>query len=523
MQFSQSNSVRFLFWHRTLATCLILLPAAACSDRLDQAMQYAAEADQELQAGRIASAREKIGDALGERDDLPELYLLRGRIELAAGAYGNAYAAYANALSLDNTNIEALQAVSQLGLRAGNVRESLDATERLLALQPDDQNALITRGVHAFLQRRFQDAVDYAERVLQQEPANEEARILKSRALFMAGRPVEALKVVNAQTGLGPSVGIARTKLELYRELRDPGGMQVQFDLLRQLAPDDSELRVDEADLQFKLGKALAGRALIADLLARKDLATEAAAQAIGVLQAYQLALSDSDVARVAAHGSKASRIELARQMIASKQANPAELLIRGLPATDAQPLAARIAVIRNDPKRALAVAHEVLGKDETECDAQVAVAEASLTLGRSLDALRNGQRAAAECPNRAYAWLATAAAYAARGEAAGVERAFRDATEANPQNFALAMAFGNWLMANGRSREALAIARTFTRKSPALLRGWNYYSALCTRSHNECRADAEQGLDDARSLYGPDRDVGKLPTGGLFGRLVRR
>jgi hypothetical protein len=84
-------------------------------------------------------------------------------------------------------------------------------------------------------------------------------------------------------------------------------------------------------------------------------------------------------------------------------------------------------------------------------------------------------------------------------------------------------MAFGDWLVSQGRRSEAQAIARLLTRKSPALIRGWVYYRSLCAVTASGCALDADRGLADARTLYGPDPDVGKLAPGGLFGRLVRR
>jgi tetratricopeptide (TPR) repeat protein len=151
------------------------------------------------------------------------------------------------------------------------------------------------------------------------------------------------------------------------------------------------------------------------------------------------------------------------------------------------------------------------------------AVAQAALMQRDGASALRNAQRAAAECPNRSEAWLATAAAYAARDESAGVQRVYRDAINTNPQDLLLTQAYGNWLMEEGRQREALAVARSFTRKSPALLRGWSYYHSLCVRSDAGCATDPERGIADARTRYGVDLEVGKLPSNGLFGRLARR
>lgn len=522
MHSSQSNSSPFLVWHRALLAGVLIL-CSSCADRTVDASRLAGEADQALQAGALGEAREQIAAALAERDDIPELYIIKGRIELASNAYGNAYAAYANALSLDSTNVEALQAVSQLGLRAGNLHESLDATEKLLALRPDDPSALVTRGVHAFLQRRFPDAVSYAERVLKQDPNNEEARILKSRALFMAGQPTEAMAAIQAADNTELTAGIVRTRLELHRELRDPQKMQQDFDLLRTLLPDDADLRLDEADLHFKRTEVPSAKTLIANVLANPKASPDSAVKAIRILEAYRATLPEADVSHIAATGSHASRAELARYFIDAGQPDLADRLLRGLADSDVRALQARAEIARKNPAGALRIATAVLKSDATQCDALIAASQASLAFGRTRDALRHGQRAAAECPQRAQGWIANAAAYEARREPANADRVYRDGLEANPQNFALTFRFSTWLAANGREREALAVGRTFTRKSPALLEGWSYYRALCVQTGSDCVAAAERGLAVARTLYGPDEESGKLPTGGLFGRLSRR
>src|SRR5690606_15379064 len=115
------------------------------------------------------------------------------RIELAAGSFSGAYDAYNEALALDRSNAEALQAVSQLGLRTGHLRESLEATERILTLAPKQRDALLVRGIHALIRRRFDEAIGYADQMLADQGANENASILKARALFMKGEPESAL------------------------------------------------------------------------------------------------------------------------------------------------------------------------------------------------------------------------------------------------------------------------------------------------------------------------------------------
>ena len=140
--------IKHEFVRRLIAALLLTGATAACSNSEEAAMKKGAEAQQQLNAGQIAAARISIQEAIDERDDIPVLQLLRGRIEYASGSPTNAFNAYSVALSLDAANMEALQGVAQFGLQTGNIREAEDAAQRILGLNPTDTNGLT---VHCLL------------------------------------------------------------------------------------------------------------------------------------------------------------------------------------------------------------------------------------------------------------------------------------------------------------------------------------------------------------------------------------
>ncbi|MFN9716956.1 MAG: hypothetical protein ACK54U_03295, partial [Sphingomonadales bacterium] len=101
---------------------MVLFMSVACQDRDVEAQAEAASAMALLEQNRLAEARVAINRALMMRDDVADYHIARGRIELAAGTISAAFDAYFDALALDASNPEALQAVSQLGLQTGNIR-----------------------------------------------------------------------------------------------------------------------------------------------------------------------------------------------------------------------------------------------------------------------------------------------------------------------------------------------------------------------------------------------------------------
>ena len=78
------------------------------------------------------AARKSIREAITERDDVAAYYILLGRIELRAQRLTSAFNAYSMALDLQADNPEILQAIAELGLQTGRVREADDAADRLL-------------------------------------------------------------------------------------------------------------------------------------------------------------------------------------------------------------------------------------------------------------------------------------------------------------------------------------------------------------------------------------------------------
>ena len=172
---------------RFFAGYVALALLAACGGDAGRAMGLGAQAQQELDAGQVTQARQTVTAAIQERDDLPDLQLLRGRIELAGNRFGPAFDAFAAALSLDARNLEALLGVGQLGLRTGHIADSEDAADRILVLQPDQPDALLVKGLLALVRSRPEETIKLAERILTISPGNEGGAILKARALYMQG------------------------------------------------------------------------------------------------------------------------------------------------------------------------------------------------------------------------------------------------------------------------------------------------------------------------------------------------
>lgn len=508
---------------RTGVLALLFLLIAACSSPEERAAESAREALSYLQQNRIAEARLAITEAIEDTDDVADYHIIRGRIEFSDDALENAFAAYNQALALEATSQEALLAVSQLGLQIGRLRESLKATDRLLVINPNQESALLNRGLHALIARDFETANEKADRLLTADQNNEGGTVLKARASFLAGSPETAIKILSDYAEKKPNTSaVALTRLEIYRALRNAERMETQFLALQNLLPDDLQLRVDEANFHYKTGKRDAATRTLAKVLANKEVADETVNAALDLWREYAVNTIDRGlIDGIASSGKQRARIAAARYFADAGDGASAALLIDGLAGQDADSARAHVALSKGDTKRASSLASAIIIDDDTHCAARETLASIALAAEKYDDALRSAQRAVSECPRLIGGWELAALAYAGLDDPINARRVFRQGLSANQQSEPLTRIYAEWLLDNGNTREAIATARRITRIAPALMSGWKLYQDICEKTASPCTADAERGLADAQTRYGIDLEPGELPPNGLFGRFM--
>lgn len=514
--------------HGTLMLALSLTFSAAltaCGHSDAAATEEAAQAQSLLEQRRLGEARLAINDAIAMRDDEPQFHILRGRIEMAAGSLPGAYDAYSNAMSLDPTNIEALQAVSQLGLQTGNLRESLEATDAILSLTPDDPQALLMRGLHEVIRSRFAEADGYADKILSRDPNNEGGAILKARVAVRKGEPASALRFLAAYGVSKPeTIGVVMTRLEIYRVMRDAPGIRSQFALLRTLAADNLDVKLDEANFAFKDGRPQDAMKLITALLADPKLPGTQLPAIFAVMREYAPeGLDDGNLALITETGTKSARLAMAEFLVDRAKVASARVLLDGLGGEDRSALDASIAAREGRWDNAIALAEQVLDRDKTHCLGLTVQAEARLRNNDLSGALISAQMAANQCPSQERAWALAARIYERRDDMENARRSWRQGLKENSQNTTITKAYVDWLLGTGQEREAIAASRRLTRAAPALLSGWRLYNDVCTRLKQACASEARKGLAEASTLYGVDLLPGQAPPNGLFGRIIMR
>lgn len=512
-----------------LASVIILLlclnVVSGCSDPETDAAQYAAQAEILLDQNRFAEARQTISRAIAARDDVAEYHILRGRIEYTAGSFENAYSAYSEALALAPSNQEALQAVSQLGLRVGRLSESVDATDKLLILNPTLTDARLIRGLHALIKRDYTAATKTADEILAIDPLNEGGVVLKARSSFMSGNPQEAAQILDVFDSSRPNtIAVSLTRLEIYRALRNAAMMAKQFTALSPLRPDDLDLRLDHANFLYKTSASVQATKLVSSVLADKTATPKQVGSAILLWQEYSVVKVDPTLIRkIAETGSATARIASARYFADMGNIAAASSILTAMTGADADAERAKIALAQGDKSRAQSLITDILDGDKTHCSALKTQAMMWFADRRYSDALVPAQSASSECPDQPRLWQLTAKIYAAMDDEVNARRVFAQGIDANKQSEVLSRGFAEYLLAQNSTREAIAVARKLTRAAPALNSGWRLYADICAKAPSSCIDEAKQGLMDAQTRYGVDLLPGELPPNGLFGRLIVR
>lgn len=525
MQTGQLHSPEPLIFRRLAAAIVACLLLTSCADSTEEALQKGAQAQQLFDQKQLPAAREAIAEAVAERDDIVDLHILRARIEFAAGSPSTAYDAYYDAMSLDTSNMEALMGVAQLGLRTGHLRDSFDATEKILSLDPAQGDARLLYGVQLVFRRRYDEAIAEANKILTAQPDSENAAILKTRALFLSGREAEAMATINSDSlASRKNEPLALTRLELYRETGDTPKMLEQFAVLKAVGATTPALLIDEANTRFKLGDAALATQLLVRASSDLRLSQADARSITGLWREFgNGGPNEAQLQKITANGSPVVREEFARYFIEIGNARNAQRFVSGLRTANAKGLQARIYLLQARVQDARTLANDILDSDNTQCDALIVRSSLSLRAGKSDGALQDAQRAAAECSGNIDAWLALASAYDARSQKAGAQRAFLQGITANPQDVRLTKAYVRWLETQGKSTAAVAAGRRLTRAVPALNSAWLLYGDLCRRLDPSCVGDAQSGLEAARSRYAIDLPLDTMPPVGMFGRLNRR
>lgn len=507
-----------------LLSVLSALLVVGCSDKSERAFAEGQQAQALLDAGDLPGARAAIGRALLLRDDQIDLLMLDGRIKFQMRDYEAAFDSYNLALAIDPANTEAMQAVSQIGASIGFERESEEATDRILALNPKQPDALLVKGVHALNKRKFAEAQALGESILEANPQSETGVVLKARAMFLGGKRAEAFALLSdAIKRIGRTQMITTALLECARDQSDTEIMLQQYRVLSGLVPKNVDLTVDETNTAYKSGLTDEARSRGYALIVENGDKPEAMRRLSDLWTEYDTdPLTSSQIASISNEGQPAARMMAARYYLNRGDATTAAALVAPMQDDAVHGLKTRIQYALGDPG-ALGGAEWLLKKDKTNCDALTVRNVAEIQAKQSANAINSAQVIVAECPDSDDGFLMLAEAYGLAGKPEGVRRAFNQGVEALPINTRIVARYVDWLLDNGRRDSALSIARRLTQRAPAKISAWRLLKSACSRANDtNCVVEATRGEATARRNFVIDLPPGERRPNPLLGNSWR-
>ena len=500
---------------------------AGCGDNRARSSEFAAIAEQHLSAGDLVSARLNAQKAIAERDDVAALYVLLGQIEVRSQKPISAFNAYSMALDLEADNIEVLQAIADLGMQTGRVKEAKEAADRILILAPASPNALLVKGFIAQDEGKYEEAAKVVEDILSLNAQDEGGIILSARLDALQGRSQQALeKIDKAIAQIGTTYALNVTRLEIYRLLGNAEYMLGIFPTILKEADINSEYQIDYTNIIYKTGNVGLARTVSINMLRDQQLSRAQLEKLTNLWVEYDInPLTEAQIAYFSAEGSPLTRSALTRHFLLYGKPETAERLLANLVeggSEDAKALWARVMLARGNYRTAFAVAKYVLKGDPRNEDALLVHSAQSIAQRRFRDAIEDASVAVSDSPQNPIAYAQLAKAYAAKGNDVRARQVFEQGMDALPQSRLLASLYKKFLLKWGDEERALSIDKDVALASPSSTKSWTTFFQTCSRSRDTaCGKVARDGLARAKLSFLVDDAPGMPRRRGLFARIT--
>ena len=511
-----------------------LAATAACSSSLDRATAAAGRAQALFAAGRYSEAVAEAQQAVKLRDDVPDLWLLIARGQMAQRNFGGAFYAYNRVNELDQSNVEALRALAELMVLSSNYNGADKYTDQMLTLNPRDVNALLLHGFALLGRDRTDAAAEIATKVEAIDSGNVGGKVLRARILLRQGDTAKSLALLEPLAQAPDASWDVLGSLQMaYRATGNGDGLEMIARRLVKANPKNSKLQVDLARELYLNGKPdAAAQALIA---ADKNIPLSAE---------FQDQLSDLWVetdtptpvaqALTAADPTASPNVAAAAAQLALLRGDPQRALAMISPLVkaagdltrDNADVWALNAVALHGAGRgveAAAAVDKILAIDPSNANALLTRAQMEQDSGNTDAATADVMVLIRDNPKLPQARLLLASIYMKRKETLLARDALAAAVLDLPDNAMIMLARSRFLLATGQKAEAIESAAAFTRKNPDSITGWQARGELCIEARNECIIDSVQTLLKIRMGERAARTLVALATRAGLGISAKR
>ena len=511
---------------KVLALCLLASAIGGCDDRLERASKFATIAEQQFAAGDIAAARLNVQKAISARDDVAGYYVLLGQIEIQSQNSISAFNAFSLALDLEADNLQILQAIADLGLQTGRVREAKEAAERILILTPGSPNALLVKGFIALDEGRFDEAKTTVDDILALNPQDEGGVILSARIDALQGRSEQALaKINNTIESIGETDALNATRLEIYRLLGQPERLLETMPALLKNVDANSEYQIDYINVLYKSGSVADARNASLKILENPKINADQLDKLMDIWLEYDpTPLTASQISSFAETGSPMVQFTLARHYLLSEPQYTSQLIAKSLKEQqpEAQALMARTMYVEGKTRPAYKIADQILQKDLRNEDALIVRSARFIAEKKFDEAIADANIVVSDAPQNVYGYVMLAKALSAKGNKIRARQVFEQGMDALPQSRALAQRYKELLLSWGDTKRIVSLDKEVALASPSSIRSWAIFGESCSRFGDVlCAKEAKQGLSRARMSFIVDDPPGTPRRRGLFARIT--
>lgn len=222
--------------------CAAALLISACGNQ--QEVRRADAAYQQALALNDLGGQRRALLALTKADDsVSEYWMQLAQVDLAIGAYGDAYAHLSRAHELDQTAVAPLSMMTELTVINGRLDLAEDHLKQLVVVAPNDRAVAVARGFVALRQGNYEKAQENVDILLTQSPRDSIANVLQTRILVAQKKFSEAIDVLNRKLALSTNDSALLRSLGAIHRYLGNWELAAATDLrLWRLRPSDANL-----------------------------------------------------------------------------------------------------------------------------------------------------------------------------------------------------------------------------------------------------------------------------------------
>ena len=462
---------------RAVAWLSMAFLVAGCSSADSRAKAALVEYQSAAASNDMLGARKALLQLVQAKDDVPDYWAELGKIQVAMGAYGDAYYAFTRAYELNRSNPDLLRALTQIALRSGDLGTAQARAEELEVLVPGDPWVKLTKGWAAVGETRFDQALTTANELLADNPLDPAASLLKARSLYGLGREDEAIDFLNKHLQAIPTDAGSLALLAQIYERRDNWAMVAKVrQRLAQVQPADRDNQIALVQACLRSGNISEGRAISFRLLQPKAPPALVSTVLDQWANYWPSPQRIEDARKLAAAGSREQRLIYAAFL--SRLGSPGDAVrIIGADATlpiraenaEANAVLGDALLRGGNLNAAKSRLDAVIAYDPGNATALRARSELEMRTGRAADAIEDAQKLVTVLPNSAPDRLLLAKAFTAAGNKAAADRTLWSAFHDIPGNGAVYAALRS--TRSGNAEALTELAAEFDRQRDAQIR----------------------------------------------------